>query len=254
MKTVIAVYTGTGNSLYIASRFKDAEIHLVEEFLNGDYVLPESVDSLGIIFPVYCVGIPHPVKRFIEEVLGERDNSELGYLFAINTNGGMKGHANYQLEMLLAENGLRLAYANSIRMPDAYLPLTRKFPSQKEALEMMEKEEETLAEIINDIETNQIKLPRKGLFPHLVRKISENANRPHKKNGLTLSESCVGCGICEKICPNGNIEIVDGKPIFNDKCLSCYACYHRCPEHALKYKDVKGQYKGLQETSKLFRR
>ena len=46
----------------------------------------------------------------------------------------------------------------------------------------------------------------------------------------------------------------DGKPVFGDKCVSCYACYHRCPEKALRYKNIKGQYKGLVETKELFRR
>lgn len=254
MKKIIAVYTGTGNSLYLASKFEDAEIHFVDEFLSSTYVLPESVDCLGIIFPVYCFGIPYPVKRFVEEVLGDRDNSNLGYVFAVNTNGGWKSNANYQLELLLRENGIRLSYANSFKMPDAYLPLTKKFPSEMQALALVEKHGKKLDEIVNDVESNQIKLPGRGVLPHLVRRLADRANLPHREERLVLSDKCTGCSICSRICPNGNIEMKDGKPVFGDQCLSCYACYHRCPENALKFKNAKGQYKGMQETKNLFRR
>ena len=55
MKTVIALHTGTGNSLYIAKQIPDAEIHFVEEFLSGGYALPDDTERLGIIFPIYSI-------------------------------------------------------------------------------------------------------------------------------------------------------------------------------------------------------
>ena len=65
MKTIIALHTGTGNSLYIAKRIPDAEIHRMGDFLSGRYELPEDTERLGIVFPVYCWGLPYPVRRFI---------------------------------------------------------------------------------------------------------------------------------------------------------------------------------------------
>jgi ferredoxin len=254
VKTVIAVHTGTGNSLFLASKFKDAEILFIDQLISGEKALPEDIDILGIIYPVYCFGIPNPVEVFVKDILSVRDNSNLEYLFAINTNGGTPGSANRQLELLLAENGLALAYAESIRMPDGYIPIMRKFASEMQALALVEKQGKKIEKIISDIESFQIKLPAKGLIPNTIRKIARKWNTPHKENGLKLNAKCIGCGICSRVCPTGNIEIIDGKPQFSDKCISCYACYHRCPEKALAYKNKKGQYCGLQETSKLFRR
>ena len=59
MNTIIALHTGTGNSLYLAKRIPDAEIHFIDEFLSGSYSLPEDTERLGIIFPVYCWGLPN---------------------------------------------------------------------------------------------------------------------------------------------------------------------------------------------------
>lgn len=254
MKTIIAVHTGTGNTLHIASMIKDAEIHFIDEFLSGKYVLPEDTGRLGIMYPVYSFGIPYIVERFIREIIGERDNSSLEYLFAINTNGGFPGSANYALEQLLRENGVNLAYAASIKMPDAYLPVKKRFPSEMNTLALTYKRTKQINRIIKDVENSELKLPRKGFLSKTISKMATASNLPRSGNSLTISDECVGCGICSRICPMDNISMENGKPVFADRCIGCYACYHRCPEHALKYKGAVGQYKGLQDTAKLFRR
>ena len=40
---------------------------------------------------------------------------------------------------------------------------------------------------------------------------------------------CVGCGICEKICPHDAVKMVDGKPVTDlDKCEQCGKCEKYC--------------------------
>jgi ferredoxin len=51
--------------------------------------------------------------------------------------------------------------------------------------------------------------------------------------GFTFNEDCNACGICERICPVHNIEIVDGKPIWSDHCAGCFACLNWCPKEAI---------------------
>jgi ferredoxin len=55
--------------------------------------------------------------------------------------------------------------------------------------------------------------------------------------GYNVNNSCIGCGICQKICPVKNIEIVNKRPIFNNKCEQCLACIQYCPQQAINYKD-----------------
>lgn len=48
-------------------------------------------------------------------------------------------------------------------------------------------------------------------------------------------DACIGCKICERICPTLAMEVVEGKAKVNfELCLSCGNCQQRCPEEAIK--------------------
>lgn len=51
-------------------------------------------------------------------------------------------------------------------------------------------------------------------------------------------QDCVGCGICETVCPSGRIEIRDGRPVWHDApgCYGCMACINYCPQQAIQVK------------------
>jgi len=41
---------------------------------------------------------------------------------------------------------------------------------------------------------------------------------------------CIGCAICQKVCPEGAIKIENNLAIIDyDKCTSCMACVNKCP-------------------------
>lgn len=49
-----------------------------------------------------------------------------------------------------------------------------------------------------------------------------------------LDIKCIGCGICEEICPFAAIEIIDQKAVINDNCTVCGSCIDICPTCALE--------------------
>ena len=51
-------------------------------------------------------------------------------------------------------------------------------------------------------------------------------------------DACVSCGQCAKICPVGNIKMVNGRPAFGEKCITCLGCVHWCPKHAIQMGSV----------------
>lgn len=254
-KTVIALFTGTGNTLYIADFFKDAEIHFIDKLLDGSDSLPSDIDRLGIMFPVYYAGIPYPVRVFIEEHLSSRDNSDIGYIFALTTNGGGPYAHLYSFDKLLQKIGLNLSYAATIRMPDGYMKKKQKMLTEMEALAFANKMKRKTDKIVEEINEEVIRLPKGLPFARTVGAIAKRRNNPGKDNKLVLDASkCTSCGTCSQICPMDNIRIENGAIEYGSKCINCYACYHRCPENALSFKGLKDQYRGLQDTDKLWRR
>ena len=52
---------------------------------------------------------------------------------------------------------------------------------------------------------------------------------------LRITEGCVGCGICERVCPSSSIHIADGKAVhIPGNCQTCLACAHACPQKAIQ--------------------
>ena len=254
MRTVIALHTGTGNSLCIAKAVPEAEIHFIDEFLSGKYSLPEDTERLGIIFPVYCWGLPWPVREFISKCLAGRDNTGLGYVFGLATCGAFPLYTLHDLSSALSDAGIALSYGEWFRMPDAYLPLKKKAVTPQEAGKQLGAIQEKLKKAIDETEREEIRIPRRGPGWRLVRALSKSAMLPRKNDALRVSAGCTGCGTCASICPMENIVMEKGKPIYGDRCISCFACYHRCPVSAIEYKGAEGQYEGLVSTKELFRR
>lgn len=54
-----------------------------------------------------------------------------------------------------------------------------------------------------------------------------------KVKQFAVSGDCISCGTCEKLCPKGNIRLVDGKPQFGADCIQCLACLQYCPKQAI---------------------
>ena len=119
MKTVLYVYTGTGNSLWIANQLaaelKEATIKFMP-LLSGD--VESNADCVGIIFPVHIWGLPHRVVRFINQLKAKPES----YLFAVAVNAGQPAATLLQLQKLTAAKTLTLSSGYSIVLPSNYIP------------------------------------------------------------------------------------------------------------------------------------
>ena len=78
---------------------------------------------------------------------------------------------------------------------------------------------------------------------HIIGRIPKNAkvyiacsNHGKGKDVMELCKrGCIGCGIKEKNCPAGAIEMQDGLPkIDYSKCIGCLKCVEKCPRKCIK--------------------
>lgn len=66
-------------------------------------------------------------------------------------------------------------------------------------------------------------------------------NLRYLKNVITLqldTGKCIGCGMCETVCPHGVLSVNARKAQVNerDACIECGACARNCPVDALSVK------------------
>jgi ferredoxin len=66
-------------------------------------------------------------------------------------------------------------------------------------------------------------------------KLSFIESRQLMDRALRADEDCNGCGICSRICPVNNIEMIGERPVWQHRCEQCFACLHWCPLEAVQF-------------------
>ncbi len=54
-----------------------------------------------------------------------------------------------------------------------------------------------------------------------------------KIKAFSVSDKCISCGQCVKLCPRQNIKMENGKPRFGTNCAQCLGCLQYCPKNAI---------------------
>ena len=237
MKTAIFYFTGTGNSLKVArdlsAELKEAEIISIPKAIRQkDIYMPEVV---GIVFPVYMFGLPLIVRDLIKTL----DWSKSRYIFAILTYGGMAGGTMNQVGDLFKQKGRGLSSGFEIMMPGNYTPLYGAIPEDKQN-RMFTKEGlriKEMAKIIASGQEGDIG-KRPGVASWLLSGIyALGAPRiPSMDKDFWADDKCNSCGICAKVCPVNNIEMLEDKPKWLSRCQQCLACLQWCPQESIQYK------------------
>ena len=61
---------------------------------------------------------------------------------------------------------------------------------------------------------------------------------------LTISDSCIGCGLCTKVCIRGHLSVGDDGKVHEVEspyyCFECGHCLSVCPKNALSLRDYAG--------------
>lgn len=224
---MIFYFTATGNSLY-AARQLDSECLSISREIHG--VMQYKAEKIGIVCPVYGHEMPQLVKDFIARASFETD-----YLYLILTYGNRHGGAAELAENFAASVGKHFQYINVLLMPDNFLPafdmteqakLDKHIPQQ---LERIRSDISLRRNFISEV-TDEDRAAHRQFLERMSKMPADSF-----KNLYRITEKCIGCGICTKVCPTGCFSLEGQRAKRNsERCISCMACVHACPETAIQ--------------------
>ena len=108
---------------------------------------------------------------------------------------------------------------------------------QKRSFEKEKTKVNTIISIIKTREDKPIEKSKAIFDRAFAAKFHDNMviNLNKQDINFNVNGNCTSCGLCEKICPVGNIKMVSGKPDWNHHCEMCVACIQHCPTKAINY-------------------
>ena len=223
------VFSGTGNTLYLAKRLSSLlnETSIIKLLNDNNKKVTISADKIIICFPVYAYTQPKIIRQFIKE-------SKLitNHVIAIVTYGTAIGKSIQTFNKLLKKYQNReLSYSNKVLFPENINSLFKN-NEEKNKLKYL-KADISISSIANDLNNNLHPPYKKVIFPFglisLIYKIGESSFVLKK----TRLKGCNKCGLCAKLCPS-NAIIMNDKPKFVfKKCNQCQRCIAYCPKKAI---------------------
>lgn len=235
---MILFFSATGNTEYIArclaEALGDPEAVSLNEYTRLEKKLEvRSERPYVILSPVYISTIP----EVVQEVLKTAQFSGNRKAYFVMTCAGDKSASAYFAAKICRQAGLRYMGTAHLTMPQDYL-IYFKVKEPEENRRIVAAAEKKLPALTEQIcREEPFAETRVGkLHVSVIRPVSVLFQRyfidPAK---FTVSQACVSCGRCAKVCPLGNIRMQEGKPVWGKHCIHCTACINRCPRKAIEY-------------------
>lgn len=224
---MVFYFTGTGNSLYAAKQLDAERISIPQAMRQG--TLSFTAERIGIVTPIYGHEVPAMVRDFLRQATFHTD-----YFYMVLTYGNRHGGAAELAKQLCDECGIAVQYINVLWMVDNWLP-SFDMNEQKASDKQVDAQ---MAVIRADIAQRKLQIASvtaadRAAHQEYLRRIQQMPPDAFQ-HLIRVTDECVGCGICEKVCPTGAIRVVDGKAVHTPgNCQTCLACVHACPHKAI---------------------
>ena len=242
MRAVFFVFSGTGNTRKVSEvlaekwreRGNEADIFPIQA--GAEYPDPKDYDVVVVGYPVHAFNAPAAVLKFLKKLPagGDRSNPKPAYL--LRTSGEplkLNNASGISPKRILKRRGYRVLGEFRYVMP--YNIIFRHSDGMaarmwQDANVLLEENAGTMSEGGGTVYKNG---PYRRLVSFVLR-IEHTAMPIIGRTFKAKKKLCAGCGICEKVCPQGNIKMVNGRPKFKGKCVGCMGCAFSCPKDAIR--------------------
>lgn len=235
---MIGVYfSGTGNTKHCIQKITkqldstaecmSIENDLVKEFINKDKFI-----IFG--YPVQYSNTPAIVRTFIK---GNADLWKGKQILCVATMGAFSGDGAGCTARLFKKYGAKVVGGLHIKMPNSRCDNKSVAKSAEENKALILVADQKMEQVTHMIQDG--KYPKEGLniFYHMAGLFGQRlwfyGITKNYSDKIKISDVCVGCGLCEEVCPMKNVEIKNGKAVAKNQCTMCYRCINLCPKKAM---------------------
>jgi ferredoxin/flavodoxin len=238
-------FSGTGNSRRLtevaANRFREAGCKAEVKSIEGNSLGEDHDDYSchGFIFPSLGFGIPVNMVRFMK-TLPDAPGKDAFIVVSMGNEEyripPSEGKCLGQGKTILEKRGYKVIGGDAVAMPNNWITGWNPPPQEKAAL-IVQAGENAVSEFAGKMIAGEYYFKKS----HWVSKFLGIALNPlmlfglnymYRYGGFYVDDKCNSCEICAKICPEGNIKMVDGKPKWLGACVWCHRCLNLCPKES----------------------